>query len=213
MPELTTLLLFSVAALALTSTPGPDMLLIASRSAAQGRMAGFATWCGAAVGTYVHAMAAALGLSQLFLVVPAAYEVVRWLGAAYLLYLAWTIFAAQRTENTTLDKTNVAPRTNSFVQIFWQGFFTNLLNPKMVLFVLAFFPQFIDVSIGSVGVQIMIFATIINIVGFVVNGLVILAASGASTMLVANPAVSRYLNYFLGLVFVGLATRLMLDEN
>jgi threonine/homoserine/homoserine lactone efflux protein len=87
MPDLSTLGLFALACLALTATPGPDMLLIASRSASQGRAAGFASLAGIQVGTYCHALAAAFGLSQLFLAVPLAYDIVRCAGAAYLLYL------------------------------------------------------------------------------------------------------------------------------
>lgn len=85
------LLLFSAACLALTLTPGPDMLLIASRSLSQGRGAGFATLGGIMAGTYCHALAAAFGLSQLFLAAPLAYQLVRGAGAVYLLYLAWKI--------------------------------------------------------------------------------------------------------------------------
>jgi LysE type translocator len=92
MPDFSTLVLFAAACLALTATPGPDMLLIVSRSVSQGRASGFATLAGIQVGTYCHALAAALGLSQLFLVVPLAYDVVRYVGAAYLLYLAWQAF-------------------------------------------------------------------------------------------------------------------------
>ena len=89
MPDFATLAHFAAAALALCATPGPDMLLIASRSVSQGKASGFATLAGIQVGTYCHALAAALGLSQLFLVVPVAYDVARYAGAAYLLYLAW----------------------------------------------------------------------------------------------------------------------------
>src|SRR6478735_6378310 len=89
MIDLSILALFALACLALTATPGPDMLLIASRSASQGKASGFATLAGIQVGTYCHALAAAFGLSQLFLIVPHAYDAVRYAGAAYLLYLAW----------------------------------------------------------------------------------------------------------------------------
>src|SRR5882757_11121035 len=102
MPDLSTLALFAVACLALTVTPGPDMLLIASRSASQGRASGFATLAGIQVGTYCHALAAALGLSQLFLIVPVAYDIVRYAGAAYLLWLAWKTF---RSDGTMLAPT------------------------------------------------------------------------------------------------------------
>ena len=94
MLDLSTLALFAIACLALTATPGPDMLLIASRSLSQGKASGFATLAGIQLGTYCHALAAAFGLSQLFLAVPLAYDVVRYAGAAYLLYLAWRAFRA-----------------------------------------------------------------------------------------------------------------------
>src|SRR5450432_1731254 len=97
MPDLSTLGLFALACLALTATPGPDMLLIASRSASQGRAAGFASLAGIQVGTYCHALAAGLGLSQLFIAVPLAYDIVRYTGAAYLLYLAWKAFRSSGT--------------------------------------------------------------------------------------------------------------------
>ena len=97
MLDLSTLALFSGACLALTATPGPDMLLIASRSVSQGRRAGFATLAGIQAGTYCHALAAALGLSQLFVAVPIAYDAVRFAGAAYLLYLAWKTFRSDAT--------------------------------------------------------------------------------------------------------------------
>lgn len=90
-----TLVLFSLACLALTTTPGPDMLLIAARSVAQGRMAGLFTYLGVATGSFAHALALALGLSHLFLAVPFAYEAVRYAGALYLAYLAWQAFTAR----------------------------------------------------------------------------------------------------------------------
>ena len=114
------------------------MLLIASRSAGQGRVAGFATLAGIQAGTYCHALAAALGLSQLFLIVPVAYDIVRFAGAAYLLWLAWKTF---RSDTTVLAPT-AGLRHHPIGVMFRQGLFTNLLNPKMALFVLALFPQF-----------------------------------------------------------------------
>src|SRR6476620_10278614 len=139
MVDLSTLALFAIACLALTATPGPDMLLIASRSISQGRVSGFATLAGIQVGTYCHALAAAFGLSQLFLLVPMAYDAVRYAGAAYLLYLAW--------KTVRSDGRLIAPtgglRTHPVGAMFRQGLWTNLLNPKMALFVLALFPQFV----------------------------------------------------------------------
>lgn len=209
MPDLSTLALFSVACLALTATPGPDMLLIASRSASQGRSAGFASLAGIQIGTYCHALAAALGLSQLFLAAPAAYDVVRYAGAGYLLYLAWNAF---RSNGASLASASGSPRY-PVVQIFRQGLVTNLLNPKMALFVLALFPQFVRPEAGFVAGQILILATILNLIGLVVNGVVIIAADRLGSALSGRIRFLRAPKLLMGAVFVGLAARLAFDER
>jgi len=209
MPDLATLLLFSTACLALTATPGPDMLLIASRSASQGRAAGFATLAGIQAGTYCHALAAAFGLSQLFLLVPLAYDVVRYAGAAYLLYLAW------KTVRSSAPATVAQPDAarHAIGTMFRQGLLTTLLNPKMALFVLALFPQFVQPEVGSVEVQIMLLATILNAIGIVVNGAVIVAASRLGRLFSGEGRLRRLPQYLLGAVFAGLAVRLAVDAR
>ncbi|MGU7771913.1 LysE family translocator [Burkholderia sp. MR1-5-21] len=204
MIDFTTLALFSGACVALTATPGPDMLLIASRSVSQGRRAGFATLAGIQAGTYCHALAAALGLSQLFVAVPTAYDIVRFAGAAYLLYLAWKTF---RSDPTALSP-NTSIQRRSTATIFRQGLTTNLLNPKMALFVLALFPQFIRPQYGSITVQMLVLATVLNAIGLVVNGAVILSASKLSRKFGERKRASKLPQYLLGSVFVGLAARL-----
>lgn len=203
MPDLATVLLFAVASLALTLTPGPDMLLIASRTVAQGRTAGFITLAGIQLGTYIHAAAAALGLSQLFAAVPAAYDVVKWAGALYLLYLAWTTVRSAGA-SIAADPSSQAASNR---QMFTQGLITNLLNPKMILFVLALFPQFVSAQAGNVGLQIMLLATVLNAIGLLVNGAVILAA-GQTRRYVSRINRSRLPDYILSAVFAALALRL-----
>lgn len=144
------------------------MLLIASRSVSRGRRAGFASLAGIQLGTYCHALAAALGLSQLFVAVPLAYDAVRMLGAAYLLYLAWKTLRSGSSLQASSGLQAVPT-----ARIFRQGLFTNMLNPKMALFVLALFPQFIDPRSGSVVVQMLALATVLNLVGLLINGGVI----------------------------------------
>jgi threonine/homoserine/homoserine lactone efflux protein len=208
MIDLSTLALFSLACLALTATPGPDMLLIASRSVTQGRASGFATLAGIQVGTYCHALAAALGLSQLFLAVPLAYDVVRYAGAAYLLYLAWKAFRSSGTAFAPSAGLKCYP----IGSVFRQGLLTNLLNPKMALFVLALFPQFVRPQAGNVAVQIMVLATVLNLVGLVVNGIVILMASRLGQSFAGGSSRLRRLPQFLlGTVFTGLALKLAFD--
>ena len=204
MLSLTTLGLFSGACLALTMTPGPDMLLIASRSVSQGRSAGFASLAGILVGTYCHAMAAAFGLSQLFLAVPIAYDVVRFAGATYLLYLAWKTFRASPIPITPAGSEVRFP----VGKIFRQGLLTNLLNPKLALFVLALFPQFVRPQDGAVAFQILTLATVLNFIGLIVNGVVILSASQLSQRWAGRRRQSRVPQYLLASVFAGLAARL-----
>ncbi|TPW27227.1 LysE family translocator [Martelella alba] len=204
MLESSSLLIFPLAALALTATPGPDMLLIASRSVSQGRVAGLLTFFGIAAGTYCHSLAAGLGLSQLLKTVPAAYEVVRWAGCAYLLYLAFKTLRADRTNGTSSAMTSEI----SMGRIFLAGFLTNLLNPKMALFVLALFPQFTKPENGALTLQMLALATILNTVGFFVNGSVILIAGRLRRNMKFAAKYARLPNYFLASVFVGLASRL-----
>ena len=209
MPDFSTLMLFCAAALVLTATPGPDMLLIASRSVSQGRSAGFLTYAGIAAGTYCHAIAAALGLSQLFVTVPLVYEMVRWAGCAYLLYLAYKTIRSKSSAfapSTGLEKL-------SGKRIFSEGLATNLLNPKMALFVLALFPQFIDPVGSSMLIQMVVLASILNGIGFLVNGAVILLGTSIRHRLSAVSRFPKLPQYLLATVFAGLACRLALGTR
>lgn len=204
MIDLSVAVLFAGACLALTLTPGPDMLLIASRSLSQGRASGFVSLAGIQVGTYCHALAAALGLSQLLINIPAAYDAVRFLGAAYLAFLAWKAF----TSTTSPLKADGTLASTPLLRIFRQGLVTNLLNPKMALFVLALFPQFVDPTKGSLIAQMLLFATILNVIGLLVNDVVILLVNKVGSKLVTNPKIAKRLSQVLGSVFIGLACRL-----
>ncbi|MXP62583.1 LysE family translocator [Roseomonas sp. M0104] len=206
MPDLSTLALFAAACLALAITPGPDMLLVASRSLSQGRAAGFATLAGIQAGIYGHALAAALGLSQLFVLVPLAYDAVRYAGAAYLLWLAWKAFRAPAPAASPPPGLRRAP----VGAMFRQGLLTNLLNPKVALFVLALFPQFLRPEAGSVLAQTMVLATVLNVIGATVNGGVILAAGRIGRTL-SGGRLGRAPQFLLGAVFAGLAARLALE--
>jgi threonine/homoserine/homoserine lactone efflux protein len=208
MPDFSTIMLFAAAALVLTATPGPDMLLIASRSISQGRTAGFLTFAGIALGTYCHALAAALGLSQLFMAVPIAYEIVRWAGCVYLLYLA---YRAIRSQGASFSPTSALKRISS-KRIFGEGVATNLLNPKMVLFVLALFPQFVRPE-GTMIAQMLLLATVLNGIGFLVNGSVILLGSHIRTRLAGLVRFPKLPQYLLATVFAGLACRLALGSR
>ena len=209
MPDISTIAVFATASLVLTATPGPDMLLIASRSVSQGRAAGFLTYAGIAVGTYCHALAAALGLSQLFVTLPVAYEIVRWAGCAYLLYLA---YKTVRSNASSASPVSTLKRLSNR-RIFGEGLMTNLLNPKMALFVLALFPQFVEPKSGSMVTQMLLLATVLNGVGFLVNGSVILVGSHLRARLAGIRRFPKLSQYLLAGVFTGLACRLALGSR
>ena len=132
--------LFLLTCVALAVTPGPDMLLSLSRSLAQGSRAGIVSALGSAAGFYVHAVAAALGLSGAFAYVPAAYDAVRYAGALYLAFLAWQLLRSGAV--LPVSPARVGPASLS--RIFRQAFLVNLLNPKAILFFIALFPQFLQ---------------------------------------------------------------------
>lgn len=209
MPDFSTLMIFAAAALVLTATPGPDMLLIASRSVSQGRAAGLLTYAGIALGTYCHALAAAFGLSQLFVTVPAIYEAVRWAGCCYLLYLAYKTI---RSEVTAFAPASTLRRLSGR-RIFFAGLATNLLNPKIALFVMALFPQFVTAQSGSITMQMLVLATVLNGIGLVVNGAVIILGSQIRTRLASLSRFPKMPQYMLATVFTGLACRLALQAR
>ncbi|MEM9474867.1 MAG: LysE family translocator [Pseudomonadota bacterium] len=209
MPDWPTMWIFAAASFALAVTPGPDMLLVAARSAAQGRMAGLMTQVGISAGTLFHALVLALGLSQLFLAVPYAYDAVRYLGAAYLLFLAWQ---AIKTSSKTAAKSS-SNNDLPLLVVFRQGLLTNLLNPKVALFFLALFPQFLDPEQGLVGLQVMVLAGLFVVIDFAVHLAVIWMAGTLTALQSGRWNLKKFSGYFLGLVFTGLAARLVLDEQ
>jgi len=147
------LLVFAVAALALNFSPGPDMLYVISRTVQQGRKSGIVSALGIGVGTLVYTLTTALGLSALLLSVPLALNVIRYAGALYLVYLGLRMLLAKDVDakRTNLDE---SPHTQ-LRDVFRQGVVTNLLNPKVALFFLAFLPQFVDETKGSVVFQLV----------------------------------------------------------
>ena len=150
MPNTSTLARFSVASLALLIVPGPAVLYIVTRSIDQGRTAGIVSTLGIHVGTLVHIAAAALGLSALVVSSALAFNTIKYLGAAYLIWLG-----VGKLLGRDDDVNESEVKTQRLSRIFYQGILVNILNPKTALFFLAFLPQFVDVSKGRVGLQIL----------------------------------------------------------
>ncbi|HET9450008.1 MAG TPA: LysE family translocator, partial [Aggregicoccus sp.] len=194
--------------LALNVTPGPDMLYVIARSASEGRRAGVASALGIAGGTVFHTLAVVLGLSSLLLAVPFAYDAVRLGGAAYLVYLGLRALLrpAAAGEGPRVERA-------SLWAIFRQGVVTNVLNPKVALFFLAFLPQFVDPARGSVPGQLLLLGVLFNVSGTLVNLAVALAASGAGQWGRSRLGSSALLQRLTGVVFVGLGVRLALQRR
>ncbi|HEV2894018.1 MAG TPA: LysE family translocator [Actinomycetota bacterium] len=202
MPEPSTLALFAVAAVTLLVIPGPAVLYIVARSLDQGRAAGLASVCGVHVGTLVHVAAAALGLSALLVSSATAYDTVRWLGAAYLVWLGVRRLLA-RDEDVPAAPGDAARRPG-LGRIFAQGVVVNVLNPKTALFFFAFLPQFVDTSRGSVPFQVVVFGVAFVVLGLLSDGAYAVAASTGAGWLRRRPGVARASRLVSGGVLISL---------
>ena len=165
MPDAATLISFSIAALVLFVIPGPAVLFIISQSVAGGRKAGLVSTAGIHVGSLVHIAAAVAGLSTLLVTSAYAFRVVRWAGAAYLLYLAYKAFTDRQPTEVSTDQ-----ERHRLGDVFRQGFIVNLLNPKTAVFFLAFVPQFVDPARGTT-TQILVLGALFVLLGLISDGL------------------------------------------
>jgi threonine/homoserine/homoserine lactone efflux protein len=202
------LLLFAGACVALAATPGPNQVYLVSRTLVQGRAAGLVSLAGTTTGLAFHVAAAALGLSAMLAAVPAAYEAVRWAGAAYLLFLAWQ---ALRAPPVTRSGTTVVRASPAL--LYRDGALTGILNPKVALFQLAFFPQFVDPVHGSVLAQsVLLGATQLGVVA-IYDALLVAVAGSVRGWFGMRPAWTAWSRRLLAGVFALLAARLLADER
>ena len=162
MPEPSTIAVFSVAALVLLITPGPAVLYIVARSIDQGRVAGVVSVLGIGLGTMVHVVAASVGLSALLLSSSTAFNAVKYLGAAYLIYLG-----VRKLMERDRDAVAVQAEAQPLSRTFTQGIVVNVLNPKLALFFFAFLPQFVDPALGPVARQTFFLGTLFVVLGIV----------------------------------------------
>ena len=202
--------LFIVSGLLLNITPGPDSLFIMARSATQGWRAGFVACWGVGSGVFVHVFAAALGLSALLATSATAFAVVKVVGAAY---LVWIGIGMLRAKGGAPQAVEAAPRVIAYRDIFRQGFLTNVLNPKVALFFLAFVPQFIAPDASSKPLAFVVLGAIFDINGMLWCHALALFTAFASRRLNVGAAVGRWLNRTMGAVFVALGARLALASR
>ena len=203
MVDLNTLLIFIPVALALNITPGTDMMFCLGQGAKSGTKAGIAAAIGVSAGGMVHALAGGLGLAAAIAASPVAFEVIRWSGVGYLLYLAiQTVISPSGALQPT--EVGVAP----VWQAFKDGMLVNLLNPKVAIFMLALVPQFVDPAVGSVLGQFLIFGTVLSIGGAFVNGGVGAFSGQIRQYLSTNNRAAQVLQYITASVFVALAAKM-----
>ena len=198
--ELITLATFLAASVALYLTPGADMMFISATGAAGGRRAGVLAGLGVSLGSISHTILAAVGIAALIRTTPWAFDTLRYVGAAYLVYLAIQTWRAPPPEP--------GQGANNGWQAFRRGALTNFLNPKVSVFVLAFLPQFTDPAAGPIWVQILILGTLFSLASIPFN-----CAYGALAGLFAETLrrAGRTLNRICAIVFCGLAARLALN--
>ena len=185
------------------------MLFLVSRTLAQGRAAGFVSLAGTSSGFALHALAAALGLTALLAAVPLAFEIVRWAGA---IYLAWLAIVTWRAKDEPASVAAAAPRIAS-AAMYRQGLMTSVLNPKLAVFQLALFPQFVDPARGSVLLQGLVLALTQLVIVIAGDSVCVFAATGARRWFAARPGWSRWSRRALAGVFGALAARLAIQSR
>jgi len=193
------LVLFLSAALVLLLIPGPAVLYITARSASQGRIAGLISVLAIETANFIQAVAAALGLSAILLSSALAFDVVKYLGAAYLIYLGVRKLMASEDAVETAGF-----KRESLARIYWQGLAVNILNPKTAFFFLAFLPQFVDPALGNVTAQTLLLGAIFVGMAIITDSLYALLASSLAGRLAGNRGFQKGQRYFAGLVYVGL---------
>ncbi|MDF3288740.1 LysE family translocator [Streptomyces silvisoli] len=199
----------SAVALGMVLTPGPNMMYLVSRSLTQGRKAGLVSLAGVGVGFLCYLGAANLGLSMVFVVVPALYVTVKLAGAGYLAYLAWQ--ALRPGGQSVFTPSELAP--DSTRRLFAMGLMTSLLNPKIAVMYLSLIPQFIEPQEGHVMVQGFVFGGIQVVVSLAVNCAIVLAAGTIARFLARRPTWLRVQRYLMGTVLGALAVRLAVDNS
>lgn len=214
------MLAFALACVVISLVPGPDMMFILAHGISRGRRAGVVAALGMSTGILVHTVGAALGLGALLHAAPAVLDGVRIAGAVFLVYLAVTTWRSSRrtefadvpAEETAADR--AARESRSLRRTYGMAVLTNLSNPKVILFYLAFFPQFLTVDGGwPTPVQFLVLGGVLVVIGLAVDGSVGLAAGTLSMSLRRNPAVKRWLNRVSALIFGALAVRLVADQQ
>ncbi|MCO5110169.1 MAG: LysE family translocator [Burkholderiaceae bacterium] len=208
MPTLQTLIAFFGVAVVLALTPGPDNIFVLLQSAQRGWRAGMAVVVGLCAGLVVHTAAVALGLAAVFAASAVAFTVLKFCGAAYLAYLAWQALRAPAAVASEVPTGAPVTQGPSLGRMVGRGMVMNLTNPKVLVFFLAFLPQFADPARGGVALQLMVLGVVFMVATLLVFGAIACFSGVFGTLLQRSARAQTVLNRVAGLVFLGLAVRL-----
>ena len=200
---------FALAALLLNLTPGNDMLYVAARSTSQGIKAGIISSLGIMAGCMVHILAAVIGLSAIIAQSALAFNIIKYVGAAYLVYLGIRSIISRKKTFEVKNKM----QQQSYTRIFWQGVITNVLNPKVALFFLAFLPQFINVESKHTALQILFLGTWFNVGGTLVNIMVAILFGKIGTWLSHSPRFIQWQERITGAMLIALGIKVALSKK
>lgn len=203
--------LFMLAVFLLNVTPGPDTAYIVGRSVSQGRAAGLLSALGVSAGCCVHVLAVAFGLTAVLAASTVAFTVIKVVGAAYLIYLGGRMLLAPPERDDAVSETETieqAKRPRPLKSLFMQGFLTNVLNPKVVLFFLSFFPQFVDPHASHKAVAFLALGAVFIVMSTVWNSMVAWVAASVTRRVAGKPGIKRWLDRVVGTAFIGLGARL-----
>jgi threonine/homoserine/homoserine lactone efflux protein len=211
MPRLETILLFMATALVLNLTPGPSILFILSRCLAEGRPAAIVSVFGLAAASVIHALAAAFGLSALFAHSPSAFNFIKYCGAAYLIYLGVSGFMRGGIAGALMRVHERGRR--SLMKSFYQGFLTDLLNPKLLLFFFSFLPQFVEPARGAPWKQMLILGLLFQVTSIPTNLAAAFAGGTLARWIARRPVWARLQSWCSSAILVGLGIRLAFSDR
>lgn len=219
MPTLQSLIAFFGVAVLLALSPGPDNLFVLMQSMQRGWRVGIAVVVGLCLGVVVHTTAVALGLAAVFAASAVAFTMLKWCGAAYLAFLAWGAWRAPVSDAKNAsgaDAVSAKCAQNGSVELLAmvrRGVVMNLTNPKVLIFFLAFLPQFADPKLGPVGPQIFAFGAVFILAAFLVFGAIALFSGAFGNLLLRSPKAQLWLNKITAVVFLGLAVKLVTSQR
>jgi threonine/homoserine/homoserine lactone efflux protein len=205
-----TLALFFMTAVALGFAPGPDNIFVLTQSALYGRLSGIAVTLGLCTGLIVHTLAVALGVAVIFQTSEMAFTLLKTIGAAYLVYLAW---GAWRAGTSELPSGQAGQQGPSYKKLYLRGIVMNITNPKIAIFFMAFLPQFADPSRGLLSYQLIELGLVFIVAGLAVFFSIAWSAGFLGAKLRKSPSMQQIMNRFVSVIFIGLAVRLALAER